>query len=656
MMKSDKFFTVTISAFLLSIFLFYPSSVTKAFDAPIVKDDPTTGAVIIVDNETTETGGATDIPCGWSNIGGCFIKAFAEFLEFINSIISTLIRVVASVMNYVVRLTTFANNPAIIIGWTVMRDFANMFFILIMLWISILIILDLQGDAPNKLLAWVIIIAVLINFSRVIAFVVIDFSHVFLIAFLNAFPNNDIAGALAGGMQLNKLTITASSSQIASSAQAANSNWGILGTIFFHTILLVVILAAMIAGTLLFIGRILALWFLVMVAPIAFIGRILPSTIKSMTWDKWWPNLIKWSFVAPIYMFFIYITVRIVSSGAFASLINTNQTPAALGLFNTNDTPFVSDLTIASLLTMVIVVGFLLLGLKMSLGMAGAVGSSAMTLGTKAMGAVGGGIAWGTRKGAAWAGRKTQEAYKKHAEGLPEGQRPNFAYTFATGLMARGTAGAQIRERQDVEDRKEELKKKYGDNIIALQNKLLTTKLRVGPIGNKERDAIISRLGELKGGLESEDPLMQNEMRQAAAGAARRGFAPKSRPDLAAMSAPNPQEALDKSFEKIRAKEKDLENLSVETFSGDLGATATDAMIKKFSGAHMAALFRVNDEVFEHFRSSLLAMGKTAEQIENQINTLTANPNSGWKAGDGKKIISYLKSNAGQDAIFGSTI
>ncbi len=61
-----------------------------------------------------------------------------------------------------------ANMPVVQIAWRVTRDLANSFFILIVLWIAFTIIFNLQNLGGTKLLARVIVIAILINFSLAI--------------------------------------------------------------------------------------------------------------------------------------------------------------------------------------------------------------------------------------------------------------------------------------------------------------------------------------------------------------------------------------------------------------------------------------------------------------------------------------------------------
>lgn len=72
-------------------------------------------------------------------------------------------------------------------GWQITRDFSNVFFLLILLYIALSLILGLEiGHAnPKKMLASVILVAIFINFSLFFTQVIIDTSNVLALVFYN---------------------------------------------------------------------------------------------------------------------------------------------------------------------------------------------------------------------------------------------------------------------------------------------------------------------------------------------------------------------------------------------------------------------------------------------------------------------------------------
>jgi len=55
----------------------------------------------------------------------------------------------------------------------------------------------------------------------------------------------------------------------------------------------------------LFFARHIAIWILTILSPLAFVAWVLPQTKKF--WDMWWQQLIQWSILGIVFMFFIYL-------------------------------------------------------------------------------------------------------------------------------------------------------------------------------------------------------------------------------------------------------------------------------------------------------------------------------------------------------------
>ena len=70
-------------------------------------------------------------------------------------------------------------------GWTLVRDLLNLVFIFILLFAAISTILQYGGFEIKKVLPSLIVVALLVNFSMMIAKMVIDASHIFAWEFYN---------------------------------------------------------------------------------------------------------------------------------------------------------------------------------------------------------------------------------------------------------------------------------------------------------------------------------------------------------------------------------------------------------------------------------------------------------------------------------------
>src|SRR3989338_2433010 len=96
------------------------------------------------------------------------LLATGAVLKIIRAVVAWILGFSANFLNQVFWITITrlpASMPGVIISWGVMRDIANSFFLLILLWIALSIILNFEQLGGRKLLIRVIAIAMLINFS-----------------------------------------------------------------------------------------------------------------------------------------------------------------------------------------------------------------------------------------------------------------------------------------------------------------------------------------------------------------------------------------------------------------------------------------------------------------------------------------------------------
>ncbi len=194
-------------------------------------------------------------------------------------------------------------------GWTIIRDICNMFFILILLVISLATILRIQTYKAQSLLLPLLIAAFLVNFSRPIVELAIDASQILMYQFV----------ALMGGDFINS-SVHQSLKNMVKIFTDAFGDWGILKSIFiedlmnalswviaimFALVFLIVLAAVYTAMALFMIIRLVALTILLILSPIGFFFNILPQT-KSYA-SRYWSELSKYLIVGPIMIFFVYL-------------------------------------------------------------------------------------------------------------------------------------------------------------------------------------------------------------------------------------------------------------------------------------------------------------------------------------------------------------
>lgn len=212
-------------------------------------------------------------------------------------------------------------NPLVLQGWQVTRDFVNLFFILVVIWIGISIALRIGEGQAKKALPRLVIVALLINFTPVICGVIIDASNIVMNFFLSAGTagNNNLLNisSLSGGILL-------------SSFEGLRGNWfdgSAWSAAFFQ--LLFVLAFNFIAGIIMLLMAVLliirhvALWILVILAPLAFFAWIFPGPGFRKIWNMWWKQFIQWCFVGVGAGFFLFLTqVAITNIGQIANIGN----------------------------------------------------------------------------------------------------------------------------------------------------------------------------------------------------------------------------------------------------------------------------------------------------------------------------------------------
>ena len=295
--------------------------------------------------------------------------------------------------------TNPANNPVIEIGYNITRSFVNMGLVLALVYIAFATILRLAGYKAQKLLATLVIVALLVNFAPVICGLIVDASNIVMYYFTDHITGmKNLTNSLTEIGNILKATFT--DLEVFKISEQMGLVTQSLVLIFFNMALFFILLTF----TFLFILRYVVIWILVILSPLAFVSLVLPATKKMF--DMWWKQLIQWSIIGVIAGFFIYLGEQIANALSDPNVISFTLETDEYGIF---DTVLPHIVTLAFL-----VIGFFLslqtsaigAGAIMQAGGAAAmaggavVGRGMKTIGTK----VGGGTAkWGAGRLAAGA-------------------------------------------------------------------------------------------------------------------------------------------------------------------------------------------------------------------------------------------------------------
>lgn len=202
----------------------------------------------------------------------------------------------------------YTNNPFVNAGLEITGPFVSIGLVLALIAIAFATILRLEGWDTKRLLAKLIIAALLVYFSPVICGLIVDATNIFMYYFADRIGGLGILARTFLDVVLNLIRAFVGIPILQQITTVAASIVQLIVQLYMAFVLLAFFLA--------FLFRYAAIWIAVVLAPIAFVCWILPVTQRY--WNFWWKNFIQWCLVGPICAFFLYLGARLASliSGA----------------------------------------------------------------------------------------------------------------------------------------------------------------------------------------------------------------------------------------------------------------------------------------------------------------------------------------------------
>lgn len=217
----------------------------------------------------------------------------------------------------------FSLSPAINLGWVIVRDICNIFFIFILIYISLGTIVKGTSFGTKDLLTKVIIAALLINFSLFVTKAVIDVSNVFGLWLYGGITktltvNSAVGGQTSlSGLIASRLEIlqfgasNAKANQNVSAPISTDPSKSFVGRIIRLAIVLIATYIFFYTSVL-FLARSITLLFLMVFSPIGFMGGVLPQ-IKEYA-DDWKKELTTAAMFPVVYLLMLYISLQFINS------------------------------------------------------------------------------------------------------------------------------------------------------------------------------------------------------------------------------------------------------------------------------------------------------------------------------------------------------
>lgn len=284
---------------------------------------------------------------------------------------------------------TFINKDFVGSTWIILRDFSNMAFIFVLLYTGIQTMLGMGNW--RKTVIQVIVIALLINFSLFFTKVVIDAGNILAVGIYEAMGTVKIdkthTKPAVGGIVERDLSsvLTAKfgpQTILKEVGKTTNSPFLVFAVFMLGGVVNILAAWAFFRVALMFIGRIIGFWFLMIVSPFAFISTTFP---KGNVFQKWLDNLLGLSFVAPVFLFFLYLIMQVLTTGNITSTLGK---PSASSLAE-----FSFDVIFVPVIMVIFIYMALDKAVSVSKDMAGGFGKLGSDMGGAIMGAAAAGAA-----------------------------------------------------------------------------------------------------------------------------------------------------------------------------------------------------------------------------------------------------------------------
>jgi len=241
------------------------------------------------------------VPTCFAGVKQAAITVLGVFAQIIIYICGLFLTAVIKMIIVISKYNNFIHETSVAEAWMIVRDFCNMFFILILLVISFATILRVESYNMKKWLPKLIIMAVLINFSKMICGLLIDVSQIVFLTFVSTFPDN--GSGFATMFNVDKVLKSVVNNKAAVDNDFLKSVGAMMAGIVFLVIATIVLLAVL----LVIVMRMVMFWIYVVLSPLAFLLSSFPGGQKYAS--QYWGEFTKYLVNGPVLAFFVWLSL-----------------------------------------------------------------------------------------------------------------------------------------------------------------------------------------------------------------------------------------------------------------------------------------------------------------------------------------------------------
>ncbi|MFA6475568.1 MAG: hypothetical protein WCV88_05220 [Patescibacteria group bacterium] len=273
--------------------------------------------------------------------------------------------VLIQLLIYVAQFDNFTDLPVITEAWTVVRDLSNMFFIVILMVIAFGTLFHLEAYSWKKLLPKMILAAILVNFSRAICGVMVDASQIVMLTFVAAIKDAATVGFVEA-FQLNQMLDFGNTTDPATNVGSTSPQR--LAAIIMAGIMMSTVVSVVFLYVVVLIGRLVMIWFLTVLSPLAFVMNVLPQTEKYAS--QWWEMFPRYVVLGPMVMFFLWLSMFIAAKSVGDGGLGTVASPEEAQKVLASKKDLLKDVNAgAGALDTTLIAGFIISTMMMMAGM-----------------------------------------------------------------------------------------------------------------------------------------------------------------------------------------------------------------------------------------------------------------------------------------------
>ncbi|MDI6602712.1 MAG: hypothetical protein QME57_01150, partial [Patescibacteria group bacterium] len=243
-----------------------------------------------------------------------FTQAFAWFTGYILDVV---MRPSFISLSY----TNPATNQVIKLGLNITQSFVNLLLVVALVYTALSIALRINETEAKKMLVRLIIVALFVNFASVFCGLVVDATNIAMYYFLKTMKEG-VSGVLTQiEPHINRVISTIWEAKV----DLTNRLGVIMMAVTQIMINISMGMAFLLYGAI-FLLRYIAIWILVILAPLAFAGWVFPATkppgewefldwilfplrMLRGLWDKWLEQFSEWAIIGIPMAFFLYLAM-----------------------------------------------------------------------------------------------------------------------------------------------------------------------------------------------------------------------------------------------------------------------------------------------------------------------------------------------------------